>query len=84
MDCPSCGSTRVYPSRLRNLLERIRQEMTGKQPYRCHNCEWRGWCTVPAHAEGPNAQPEDLRTGRSAAPVSQKDLDQLDPLTPRS
>jgi transposase-like protein len=83
MKCPSCGSTRVYPSRLRGLLERLRQEMTEKQPYRCHQCGWRRWRSMRTHPEGPDARPEDLRTGQGPSPVSQSDLDRLDPLTPK-
>jgi transposase-like protein len=84
MKCPACGSTRVYPSRLRSALERMRQRVTDKQPYRCHKCGWRRWRDIGTRIEGPDAGPADLRTGRRAAPVSQKDLDQLDPTPPRT
>ncbi len=83
MKCPSCGSLRVYPSRLRGLLDRLRQEMTGRQPYRCHECGWRRWQPMQTHEEGPEAGPDDLRTGREASPVTPSDLDRLDPQTPR-
>ena len=83
MKCPSCGSTRVYPSRLRGVLERLRQGLTDKQPHRCHQCGWRRWRDMRTHPEGPDASPDDLRTGRGSAPVTQNDLDQIDPLTPR-
>jgi hypothetical protein len=79
MTCQSCGSVRVYPSRLRNLYERVRQGLTDKQPYRCHACGWRTWCEVRVHGEHPDARPEDLRTGRTSPPVSATDLDELDP-----
>ena len=78
MKCPSCASPRVYPSRLRNSLERLRQMVTGKQPYRCHQCDWRKWSELRVHPQHPDVHPEDLRTGRVPAPVSPKDLDQLD------
>lgn len=84
MNCPSCGSPRVYPSRLRTLFEKVRQELTEKQPHRCHKCGWRRWRELQIHAENPDAHPEDLRTGRGPEPVSATDLDQLDPLAPRS
>jgi hypothetical protein len=84
MNCPSCGSPRVYPSRLRGMFERMRQMLTDKQPHRCHQCDWRQWRELRVHPVEPDAHPEDLRTGRGAAPVSQKDLDQLDSLAPRS
>ena len=78
MKCPVCGSTRVFPSRLRNRLERLRQMLTGKQPYRCHGCSWRKWREVWIHPHSPDVHPEDLRTGRVSEPVSPNDLDQLD------
>ena len=78
MKCPACGSTRVFPSRLRNTLERLRQIATDRQPYRCHQCGWRKWREVEVHPESPDVRPDDLRTGRQAAPVSTSDLDKLD------
>ena len=78
MKCPSCGSSRVFPSRLRHGIERLRQLMTEKQPYRCHQCDWRKWREVRVLPEGPDVHPEDLRTGRVPQPVSPNDLDQLD------
>jgi hypothetical protein len=84
MNCPTCGSPRVYPSRLRGLLERLRGSLTGTQPYRCHQCDWRKWRAIVGHSEGPDAKPDDLRTGRGAPSVSAKDLDQLDPATPKA
>jgi hypothetical protein len=82
MKCPSCGSVRVYPSHLRTRLERLRQVLTDKQPYRCHQCGWRRWGAVQIHSEGPDVTPEDLRTGRQVQPVAPSDLDQLDSPSP--
>lgn len=82
MKCPSCGSLRVFPSRLRNSFERLRQMLTGKQPYRCHECDWRKWSNVRVHPDGPDVRPEDLRTGRVPETVSAGDLDQLDSSLP--
>ena len=84
MKCPSCGSAQVYPSRLRNLVERCWRRITGKQPFRCHQCGWRRWQTMRVHPENPDVHPDDLRTGRTSAPVTTTDLDHLDPMTPRS
>lgn len=78
MKCPACGSTRVYPSRHRNALERLRQLWTERQPHRCHQCGWRKWLDIHVHEEGSDVQPEDLRTGRSPRPVTQSELDRLD------
>lgn len=78
MKCPTCGSSRVFPSRLRHGIERLRQMMTEKQPYRCHQCGWRKWREVRVHPDSPDVHPEDLRTGRVPQPVSPNDLDELD------
>jgi hypothetical protein len=79
MKCPRCASTRVYPSRLRNSLERLRQKLTDRQPYRCHECTWRNWRDVEFLSANPDVTPDDLRTGSGVTPVSSKDVDQLDP-----
>lgn len=78
MQCPACGSARVYPSRLRNVLERMRQRLTDKQPLRCHQCGWRRWRDAVVHEEHAPVRPDDLRTGRTVPPVSTTDLEQLD------
>jgi hypothetical protein len=77
--CPSCGSSRVYPSRTRTLIERLRRVFSEKQPYRCHACNHRSWelISLPM-TEGPDAEPEDLRTGLSSRPITVADLDRLD------
>ena len=80
MTCPACHSPRVYPSRLRGLLERLRSRMTDSQPYRCHACGWRRWLPVDLSDTGTDVRPDDLRTGRQPGPVQRHDLDPLDPL----
>jgi hypothetical protein len=83
MNCPVCGSPRVFPSRLRNSIERLRQMLTEKQPYRCHQCGWRRWRDVLIH-DRADVHPEDLRTGRVPAPMSPADIDLLDSPPPRT
>jgi hypothetical protein len=78
MQCPSCGSARVYPSRLRNVVERVRHNLTDKQPFRCHDCGWRQWRVLVVHEEAAPVRPDDLRTGRTGAPLTSQDLEQLD------
>jgi hypothetical protein len=78
MKCPACGSPRVFPSRLRNGLERLRQVLTDKQPYRCHQCDWRKWREVEIYPENEDVRPDDLRTGRAPDPVSPNEIDSLD------
>ena len=80
MKCPRCASPRVYPSRLRNTVERLRQKLTDRQPYRCHECGWRRWREVEFIGHSPDVRPDDLRTGRGSAPLSPTDVDQLDPI----
>ena len=41
--CPNCHSTNLRRSATRNRWERWRKEITGKRPYRCRACQWRGW-----------------------------------------
>ena len=41
--CPECGSDAVHHSRTRGLLERVRRLFTSRAPFRCHECDWRGW-----------------------------------------
>jgi hypothetical protein len=82
MKCPACGSARVYPSHLRGAFERVRQLLTDRQPYRCHQCGWRKWGAVQLGSDGPDVHPEDLRTGRAPRPVSPAEIDQLDAATP--
>jgi hypothetical protein len=41
--CPKCGSDRIYRSRAKTTWEGWRKKITGKRPYRCHACNWRGW-----------------------------------------
>jgi len=79
MKCPRCASGRVYPSRLRNGLERLRQKMTDRQPYRCHECNWRKWREVEFLTADPDVRPEDLSTGRRVTPLATSEVDPLDP-----
>ena len=77
--CPTCGSGRIYPSRLRSILERVRRAFTEKEPYRCHACGLRRWYPIDVPiTRGPDARPEHLRTGTASPPVTADDLDQLD------
>ena len=77
--CPACGSSRIYPSRLKSVVERIRRALSENQPYRCHACNHRGWYQIYLPlTEGPHAAPEDLRTGLSSKPITPDDLDDLD------
>lgn len=43
MRCPSCGSSYFLPSRARNLLDRLREQLSNRVLYRCQKCEQRLW-----------------------------------------
>jgi len=64
---------------MRGFLETIRHRVSDHQPYRCHECGWRGWRSIELPPHQPDVQPDDLRTGRTAIPVAGGDLDPLDP-----
>jgi hypothetical protein len=78
MTCTACGSARIFPSRLRNIIERVRHGLTGREPFRCHQCGLRTWRNARVHDDDEDTHPEDLRTGRSTAPVNAKEIDELD------
>jgi hypothetical protein len=79
MKCPRCASARVYPSKLRNSVERLRQKLTERQPYRCHECGWRRWREVEFLSANPDVMPEDLRVGQQSGPLPTIEVDRLDP-----
>jgi predicted RNA-binding Zn-ribbon protein involved in translation (DUF1610 family) len=41
--CPKCKSRKIHRSRTKPGLEKIRKTLTGKAPFRCSDCGWRGW-----------------------------------------
>jgi len=49
--CPLCDGA-VHHSRTRSWLERLRRRMTGRVPFRCRTCGWRGWCHDPTPRGG--------------------------------
>jgi len=58
--CPKCQSDLIHRSRSRSRWEQWRKQITGKRPYRCSKCGWRGW----AIESSPTVSPRD----RDAAP----------------
>lgn len=63
--CPKCQSQDIHRSRTRTKWETWRKEITGKRPYRCHECGWRGWGVDL----GPKFGDEELQTAsRALAP----------------
>ena len=43
LPCPECGKASLHHSLPRSLIERVRRRLTGRVPFRCHACDWRGW-----------------------------------------
>jgi hypothetical protein len=69
--CPRCGDDRVHHSRLKSAIERLRCRLTGRVPFRCHACDWRGWKRdVRPAADGPRPIHRNL---------TDSELDHLDP-----
>ncbi|HVZ19508.1 MAG TPA: hypothetical protein VG871_00520 [Vicinamibacterales bacterium] len=69
--CPACGAHDVHHSRFRSLLERLRFNLTGRVPYRCHQCDWRGWRQITSRPG------EGLREVHKQ--LTDDELDGLDP-----
>jgi hypothetical protein len=51
LHCPRCHSTDLRRSATRSRWERWRKEITGKRPYRCLACRWRGWKSIDTFEE---------------------------------
>jgi hypothetical protein len=60
--CPSCKSEAIHRSRTRNRWEQFRRELSGKRPYRCRECGWRGWGVDT----GPRFTSDELETAQGA------------------
>ena len=56
-NCPECDSDAVHRSRVQSRWEAWRREFTGKRPFRCHACGWRGWGPEVDHEEDPLQDP---------------------------
>jgi hypothetical protein len=51
----------MHHSRTRTWIERLRRRMTGRVPYRCRACGWRGWRHEPAEGlHGPRKVHREL------------------------
>jgi hypothetical protein len=68
--CPECGSPRVFRSKTRSAFERLRRRFTVKRPYRCHECNWRGWALDGTQSVSPSDVPD--------APSAPPDLGAID------
>ena len=43
--CPKCGDPSLHRSHTTKISERLKKFLSGRLPYRCHKCQWRGWLT---------------------------------------
>jgi hypothetical protein len=92
--CPKCKSVEIHRSRAKTRFEEWRKYVTGKRPYRCHACGWRGWApdlgprfgdeevelaTRAMAPEPPNLKGTALMRDEAQASVSLEDLDTLEP-----
>lgn len=71
--CPKCMSA-LHRSRAKSQWERWRQQITGKRPYRCRDCGWRGW----GPDIGPRFEGKNIERALSAMTPGSPNLEQLD------
>jgi hypothetical protein len=58
--CPACHAS-THRSRARSWIERARRQVTGRVPFRCSTCGWRGWRIEPVEPVGdPRAESRAL------------------------
>ena len=81
--CPKCRSENLVRSRCKTRWERWRKQITGKRPYRCRTCGWRGWHRVGSSrlaAQSRVSDPPNLKGTMLARedPRLQFDLKKLD------
>ena len=69
--CPTCGQHDVHHSRFKSWVERLRFNVTGRVPYRCHQCQWRGW------REDTSSKGDALREVHKQ--LTDTELERLDP-----
>jgi uncharacterized protein with PIN domain len=41
--CPKCHAEALHRSHAHTPLEEKRKQVSSKRPFRCHECQWRGW-----------------------------------------
>jgi len=46
--CPKCGVYSFHKSHTKNYYEKSRKRLLRQQPYRCHDCGYRGWISNKA------------------------------------
>jgi hypothetical protein len=73
--CPVCRSYNIQSSRLASHVDWLRVRLTGRSPYRCRDCDTRGWAREIAEA------PAHWGHGMTCA-ITDEELDRFDVLLP--
>jgi len=81
--CPRCGHAELRRSRARTVIERLRRGVSRERPFRCQECQWRGWL-IPLDyaildAGAPEATLPDLRSLDAAFPPPSERRDHPEP-----
>lgn len=82
--CPACGSDGVHRSRFRGWLERLRWRYTAQVPFRCHDCNWRGWSAAPVGRPHRDRLADEAADRLPRRTVTDEEIDQLDDGAPGS
>jgi hypothetical protein len=78
--CPICHSGVVNRSRSRGWWEKCRKAVTGKRPFRCGACAWRGWSVdlgqeTGLRSDAPPPEPSGLAATGFARDDRRRDVD---------
>jgi hypothetical protein len=61
--CAKCGGRNVHRSKAKGMYERFRKLHTPERPFRCDDCDWRGWLLPLEHTTAIDGNVEtDLRS----------------------
>ena len=61
--CAKCGGRNVHRSKAKGMYERFRKLHTPARPFRCDDCDWRGWLLPLEHTMAMDGNVEtDLRS----------------------
>ena len=69
--CPRCGGA-AHRSRTRSWFERVRRSVTGRVPYRCRLCNWRGWLEHVSDVS-------KTASGEARRELTDEELEELEP-----
>ncbi len=76
--CPKCQSKDIHRSRAKTRMERWRQQITQKRPFRCRACNVRVW----GPETGPVFGEWEAETAKDAMAPPRLDLHELDQFDP--